>query len=602
MEPTRSPQDLERCLAGLQEIEIIHRTRQSPEVEYAFTHALTRDAIYASILRQVRRQLHARVGLVIEGLFAGRIEEFYGLLAYHYAQAESWDKARRYLLLSGDQAERIAADAESLASYQQAMAVITRAFGGKWDPLEQAIVTRKMGEALARRGEHSLALEHLMQAFSHLQRPFPATRAGRRLAIVREALVQLGRRTGPRSHRDRSPGRADAADRGARGKRDGMPEEPAVRQEAEAYESVAWVLATYDPELALLSVLRLVNTSQRAGFVPGLMAGYAFLSYFADAASLKRLSSSYARRVLSLLQGMPVSGEVGLPYAFLAIHENARARWSGVREYARRAIAAYQQGGHWNIRGWRLAIVDYADAAVHEGRFGEALAHAQDLVRLGQESGDRVVLAWGLARQGFALRGLGKLGDAVDSLEGARERLKSIPDYHVYVDCSGELGQCHLRLGDLRRALTVFEECRGLRVEHGMMRSPMCTRFINGMAEACLLLAEQEDGAARSAWLGKAGTACAEALRQGRAYLPGMPEAMMLRGRYEWMRGRRAHAARWWHRSEELADHTGVRYDLARTLFEIGIRSGDRGRLRRARDLFAEMGSQWDLSRVEETA
>jgi hypothetical protein len=128
----------------------------------------------------------------------------------------------------------------------------------------------------------------------------------------------------------------------------------------------------------------------------------------------------------------------------------------------------------------------------------------------------------------------------------------------------------------------------------------MCTRFINGLAETYLLLAEQGSGSGKAEWLKKAGPACAEALRQGKAYLPGMPEAMMMRGRYEWLRGKRALAEKWWQRSRTLAEESGLPYDLARTLFEIGWRTGDRGRLQRAKSLFVEMGAQWDLARVRE--
>ena len=48
----------------------------------------------------------------------------------------------------------MAADAEALAHYQQAMAAYARAFGDRWDPLQRAALERKMGEALFRRGNH----------------------------------------------------------------------------------------------------------------------------------------------------------------------------------------------------------------------------------------------------------------------------------------------------------------------------------------------------------------------------------------------------------------------------------------------------------------
>jgi tetratricopeptide (TPR) repeat protein len=135
--------------------------------------------------------------------------------------------------------------------------------------------------------------------------------------------------------------------------------------------------------------------------------------------------------------------------------------------------------------------MDFADADIHEGSFTQALAHAQDLVDLGQDSGDRVVLGWGLARQGYAQKGLGKLVESIGSLKKAMELLKSVPEYITYVDCGGELGQCYLRLGEIEQAFEAFEECRRLRKEHNLLRSPVCTRFINGLAEAYLLSAER---------------------------------------------------------------------------------------------------------------
>ena len=42
-----------------------------------------------------------------------RLEEFYGLLAHHYSAAELWEKAQEYLFKAGDQAGRMAADAEA---------------------------------------------------------------------------------------------------------------------------------------------------------------------------------------------------------------------------------------------------------------------------------------------------------------------------------------------------------------------------------------------------------------------------------------------------------------------------------------------------------
>src|SRR5207302_3229185 len=126
------------------------------------------EATYETILLQKRRELHARVADAIESLFVDRLEEFYGLLAYHYARAEVPAKLQEYLLRAADQAGQLAADAEALSLYEHAIAEYSRASGDAWDPLQRAAVERKMGEARLRLGQNTEALEHFYRALECL--------------------------------------------------------------------------------------------------------------------------------------------------------------------------------------------------------------------------------------------------------------------------------------------------------------------------------------------------------------------------------------------------------------------------------------------------
>ena len=132
----------------------------------------------------------------METLFDDRVDEFYSLLAYHYARAESWEKAQHYLIKAGDQAARVAADAEALDHYRQAVPP-ARTLGDQWEPLQQASLERKMGEALFRRGDHSQALEYLHRALSCLGESMPRSRWGIRVAILRGLLREVRRQDFP---------------------------------------------------------------------------------------------------------------------------------------------------------------------------------------------------------------------------------------------------------------------------------------------------------------------------------------------------------------------------------------------------------------------
>ena len=160
--------ELDEELGELLRIELIRERQRLPELEYLFTHALVQEATYGSILRQRRLELHRRVGECIERLFADRLDEFYGLLAHHYGQAEDWPKAHEYLLKAADEAGRIAADAEALGYYRRALETHAQVFGDRWEPVERAALERRMGEALFRLGRHEDAREHLYRALDLL--------------------------------------------------------------------------------------------------------------------------------------------------------------------------------------------------------------------------------------------------------------------------------------------------------------------------------------------------------------------------------------------------------------------------------------------------
>ena len=97
-----APEDtLRKGLAHLQAAEFIYEASLFPEPVYMFRHALTHDVAYASMLQSQRRQLHARIGALMEGLYAERLEERLGELAHHFVQGEEWEKAVDYLGRAG---------------------------------------------------------------------------------------------------------------------------------------------------------------------------------------------------------------------------------------------------------------------------------------------------------------------------------------------------------------------------------------------------------------------------------------------------------------------------------------------------------------------
>ena len=78
--------DVPRALLTLERHDVVRRMGLS---DHRFKHTLIQEAVYASLLKRTRQQLHARAALALEGLDPDR----HGLLAHHWAEAEDHERA-----------------------------------------------------------------------------------------------------------------------------------------------------------------------------------------------------------------------------------------------------------------------------------------------------------------------------------------------------------------------------------------------------------------------------------------------------------------------------------------------------------------------------
>jgi predicted ATPase len=69
--------------------ELIREKALFPELAYTFTHALTHEVAYESLLVQRRRELHRLIDLAIEEVYPDRIAEHYEVLAHHFVHGKA---------------------------------------------------------------------------------------------------------------------------------------------------------------------------------------------------------------------------------------------------------------------------------------------------------------------------------------------------------------------------------------------------------------------------------------------------------------------------------------------------------------------------------
>ena len=89
--------------------------------QFAFRHALTREAVYLSLLIRERKKYHELVTETLERIYAGSLDARVSNLAYHAYEAGNWTKALEYSQLAGEKAQALFAPQSSLEQFTRAL-------------------------------------------------------------------------------------------------------------------------------------------------------------------------------------------------------------------------------------------------------------------------------------------------------------------------------------------------------------------------------------------------------------------------------------------------------------------------------------------------
>jgi AAA ATPase domain/Adenylate and Guanylate cyclase catalytic domain len=111
-------------LAAMQALDLVHL--DSKAGDFAFKHALVRDALYQSLLTEARAALHSKVAEEIERRSGNRLAEVAEVLAHHYTQTHHADKAFAYLSMAGSKSLGVYSLDEAATHFTAALALLDK--------------------------------------------------------------------------------------------------------------------------------------------------------------------------------------------------------------------------------------------------------------------------------------------------------------------------------------------------------------------------------------------------------------------------------------------------------------------------------------------
>jgi DNA-binding NtrC family response regulator/class 3 adenylate cyclase len=155
------PASLAVRLQDLTRLEFLYQRTWGDDPVYAFTHVLTRDAAYGSLLESRRREYHGAAGRALEETYEGRLGEAVELLAHHFGRSSVDEKAVDYAVRAAGKARRRSANAEALDYLESGLRHLARLPDTSANRLRRIDAILEQSEVRFALGQHAEQIQAL---------------------------------------------------------------------------------------------------------------------------------------------------------------------------------------------------------------------------------------------------------------------------------------------------------------------------------------------------------------------------------------------------------------------------------------------------------
>lgn len=167
-------------LARVKELMAAQLVVEESAEQFAFRHALTREALYARLLARERQALHGQLAQAIEHIHAAALEAHLEALAYHFYEGALWSKALEYAQRAGEKALALYAPHAAVEQFTRAVRA-----AGRLSQSPPSALYRLRGQAFDTLGDFDRAREDYEVALS-------AAQAAGEQPAAWQALLDLG--------------------------------------------------------------------------------------------------------------------------------------------------------------------------------------------------------------------------------------------------------------------------------------------------------------------------------------------------------------------------------------------------------------------------
>jgi class 3 adenylate cyclase len=436
------PAVLEKALEQLELADLIDVHKREPEPEYIFKHVLTYETAYNSMLHQQRQLIHRQIADFMATRYWLLGEQFAPIVAEHYYKSEIWPRALRYLGRAAEAAIQSFANREAVTFYTRGLEVVDK-LGGSVDPATVLGIYEGRARTLTRLGEPQDAVEdyHAMLARAKEIDDRPAQmRALNGIGGLHASHYNFG---------EASEFFQQALDVARSiGDEPGIAE--TLNQLGNFYYNVGQLkLSTESYQEARDLSIEMNSEVGRISAEDGLSR--IMLEQGEIAASLAR----YQEEIIPVRRRLGYRGGLMNSLSMTLVAQVYMARYEDAEATAEELLEMHQRSGDL----YRVPLVKYYQGLgqLYQGHLHEAGLSMLEGLKLAQEQGQKSLQALGMSWLGYYDMVIGMSGKGLDYAEQSVEISRELGSPLYEMKAQAMLGAIYRHLGRLDEAVDTLE-------------------------------------------------------------------------------------------------------------------------------------------------
>jgi len=412
---------------------------------YCFADVIVRDVVHEEVSHLRHKKLHSVVGCALEKVYAKKIDEHFGEIAYHFLEGGDKEKALDYFMKAGEKAQKVYAHNEAFSYLQHALELLEEK-GGSLE--EKVRIIERLGDLKVWIGQIDACMGHWdksLTLWNQLGDKKNIARLNAKMAFVYWAVA----------------GDRDKASEHHRMAQEILEKEPESVELASLYEDISHMLwRTGESAEALPWAQKAFELAERLGNLEVLAGCYANLGI------LSLHSGEFEKATKYFEQGLKIALENNFIGLALRLYNNLCNGYWSMGEF-QKTFETAQKGSELAKKVGDLYSLVWIDFVLvgcyaYMGEMQKTISMIEDILALDKRTKNTAHISAAMWSMGECYRWLGEWDKSLQCLMESYDIAKKTGEYQASATATSLLGELFMEMEDYTEAEKYLKESNSI--------------------------------------------------------------------------------------------------------------------------------------------